>query len=65
MLRQVIDTYLKNIENKGLPYEPLRKLAFTGYKVLPRTITREQDRKLRKIAEEIGRRINEQRNIIP
>jgi len=42
-----------------LPYEPFRKLTFTGFKVLPRTITKEQDKRLREIAEKTGRKITE------
>ena len=59
VLRQVLDAYLNNIKNKGLPYEPFRKMTFKGYKVLPRTITKEQDRRLREIAEKTGRMVNE------
>ncbi len=59
VLRGILDAYLTHIESKGLPYEPLRKLTFTGYKALPRTITKEQDKKLREIAEKTGRSINE------
>lgn len=59
VLRQILDAYLKDIENKGLPHEPFRKLCFTGYKVLPRTIRKDQDRRLREIAEETGRKITE------
>ena len=58
-LRQVLEAYLKEIESKGLPFEPYRKISPLGMKVLPRTITIEQDRKLRKIAEKTGRRISE------
>lgn len=58
-MRQILDAYLTDIKNKGLPYEPLRKLTFTGYKVLPRTVTKEQNRKLREIAEKTGRKISE------
>ena len=58
-LRQVLDSYLKDIETKGLPFEPYRKISPLGMKVLPRTITIEQDRKLREIAEKTGRRISE------
>ena len=58
-LRQVLDTYLKGIESKGLPFEPYRKISPLGMKVLPRTITIEQDRKLREIAEKTGRKISE------
>lgn len=59
VLRKILDGYLQDIESRGLPYEPFRKLSFAGFKVLPRTITKEQDRKLRGIAEKTGRSINE------
>ena len=58
-LRQVLDAYLKDIETKSLSYEPYRKISPLGMKVLPRTITIEQDRKLREIAEKTGRKISE------
>ena len=59
VLRKVLDFYLKDIKTKGLPLEPYRKISPLGMKVLPRTITVEQDRKLREIAEKTGRRISE------
>jgi hypothetical protein len=55
----VLDPYLKDIEPKGLPFEPYRKISPLGMKVFPRTITKEQDRKLREIAEKTGRKISE------
>ena len=55
----MLDTYFKDIENRGLPFEPYRKMSPLGMKVLPRTITIEQDRKLRGIAEKTGRKISE------
>ena len=58
-LRQILDAYLKDIEAKDLPFEPYRKISPLGMKVFPRTITIEQDRKLRKIAEKTGRKISE------
>jgi 16S rRNA U516 pseudouridylate synthase RsuA-like enzyme len=54
----VLDAYLKGIGLKGLPFEPYRKISPLGMKVLPRTITIGQDRKLREIAEKTGRRIS-------
>ena len=59
VLRGILDAYLKNIDNKGLSYEPLRKLSPIGLKTLPRTIRKDQDRKLREIAEKTGRKISE------
>ena len=58
-LRIVLDAYFKDIDKRGLPYEPYRKFSPVGLKVLPRTIAIVQDRKLREIAERIGRRISE------
>lgn len=55
----MLDSYLKDIEKKGLPFEPYRKISPLGMKVLPRTIAIEQDRKLREIAEKTGRKILE------
>ncbi|MBU1147863.1 MAG: ribbon-helix-helix domain-containing protein [Candidatus Omnitrophica bacterium] len=51
--------YLKDVEIKDLPFEPYRKISPLGMKVLPRTITIEQDTKIREIAEKTGRRISE------
>ena len=59
VLRKVLDLYLKRVETKGLLFEPYRKTSPLGMKVLPRTITRDQDRKLRKLAEKTGRKISE------
>ena len=50
---------MKGIESKGLSFEPYRKISPLGMKVLPRTITIEQDKKLREIAENSGRKISE------
>jgi hypothetical protein len=51
--------YLKHIDKKGLPYEPLRKFSPIGLKVLPRTIRKEQDKKLRGLVEKTGKKISE------
>jgi len=59
-LRIVLDSYFKDIDKKGLSYEPYRKFSPIGLKVLPRTITLAHDRKLREIAEKTGRKISEQ-----
>jgi len=55
----VLYAYLKDVEIKDLPFEPYRKISPLGMKVLPRTITIEQDTKIREIAEKTGRRISE------
>jgi len=59
VLRKILDSYLKDIEKKGLFYEPLRKFSPVGLKVLPRTITKKQDEKLRDLCEKTGRKISE------
>ena len=58
-LRTILDAYFKDIEKRGLPYEPYRKFSPVGLEVLPRTIRKDQDRKLRKLAEKTGRKISE------
>ena len=42
-----------------MPYEPLRKKQILGLKIIARTITIEQDKRLRRLAEESGRSISE------
>ncbi len=59
VLRQILDVYLQDMEKKGLPYEPLRKFSPVGLKLLARTITKEQDVKLRELADKTGRKISE------
>jgi len=46
-------------ENEKLPYEPLRKKQILGLKRIARTITIEQDKRLRSLAEGSGRSISE------
>ena len=58
-LRKILDAYFKDIEKKGLPYEPLRKTSPVGLKLLPRTIRKEQDIKLMELTEKTGRKISE------
>ena len=58
-LRIILDAYFKDIDKKGLSYEPYRKFSPVGMKVLPRTITIAHDRKLREIAEKTGKRLSE------
>ena len=55
----MLDAYLKSIETKGLSFEPYRKISPLGMKVLPMTISIEQDRRLREIAERTGRKRSE------
>ncbi|MFH1519228.1 MAG: ribbon-helix-helix domain-containing protein [Candidatus Omnitrophota bacterium] len=59
VLRHILDVYLKGIDKRGLPYEPFRKFSPVGLKTMPRTIRKEQDLKLREIAEKTGRKISE------
>ena len=58
ILRQILDVYLGNIKI-DLPYEPLRKTSPVGLKVLPRTIRKDQDARLRELSEKTGRKISE------
>ncbi len=58
-LRQILDSYFKVIEKKGLPYEPLRKFSPVGLKLLPRTIRKDQGIKLMELTEKTGRKISE------
>ena len=37
-LRDMLDTYFKEIETKGLPFEPYRKILPLGMKILPRRL---------------------------
>jgi len=46
-------------EIEKLPYEPLRKKQILGLKRIARTIAIEQDKRLRRLAEESGRGISE------
>ena len=59
VLRKILDVYFKHIDKRGLPCEPLRKFSPIGLKVLPRTISKEQDKKLRGLVEKTGRKISE------
>lgn len=59
VLRQILDAYFQDIEKEGLPCEPLRKFSPVGLKVLPRTIRKEQDTKLRGLIEKTGRKASE------
>ena len=60
-LRRMIDAYLAEVDKRGLPSEPYGKMRFKGYeeRVVPRTVRREQDAKLRELAEKTGRSISE------
>ena len=58
-LRKMLDSYFRDIDKKGLPYEPLRKTSPAGLKVLPRTIRKEQDARLRELVGRTGRKISE------
>ena len=59
VLRKILDAYFKDVDKKGLPYEPLRKIPPVGLRVLPRTIRKEQEARLRELAEKTGRKISE------
>lgn len=58
-LRNILDVYFRNIEKKGLPYEPLRKFSPVGLKLLPRTIRKDQGIKLMELTEKTGRKMSE------
>ena len=60
-LRRMVDAYLAEVDRRGLPAEPYGKMQFRGYeqRVVPRTIRREQDARLRELSERIGRSISE------
>lgn len=59
VLRKILYAYFQNIEKGGLPYDPLRKFSPVGLRVLPRTIRKEQDAKLRELVAKTGRKISE------
>lgn len=59
VLRQIIDAYLKSMDKKDLPYEPLKKFSPVGLKLLARTISKEQDVKLRELSDKTGRKLSE------
>jgi hypothetical protein len=60
-LRRMLDASLAEVDKRGLPSEPYGKMRFLGYeqRVVPRTIRREQDAKLRELSERTGRSISE------
>ena len=60
-LRRMLDVYLVEVDKRGLPAEPYGKMRFLGYeeRVVPRTIRKKQDAKLRELSERTGRSISE------
>ena len=54
VLRQILDVYLKHVELHGLSYKPFKRTKPVGMKVLPRTVRKDQDEKLRHLAEKTG-----------
>ena len=52
---------LSDADKRGLPSEPCGKMRFKGYeeRVVPRAIRKEQDSRLRELAERTGRSISE------
>ena len=60
-LRRMLDAYLAEVNKRGLPSEPYGKMRFLGYeeRVVPRTIRREQDSRLREVSEQSGRSLSE------
>jgi len=59
VLRDILDVYLKDRGSRGLPNEPFRKYSPIGLETLPRTIRKDQDLRLREIAEKTGRKMSE------
>jgi len=59
IIQEAIEYYLLLWEIEKLPYEPLRKKQILGLKRIARTITIEQDKRLRCLAGESGRSISE------
>ncbi len=57
----MVDSYLAEVDKRGLSAEPYGKMRFLGYeeRVVPRTIRKEQDARLRDLAERTGRSISE------
>lgn len=60
-LRRMIDAHLAEVDRRGIPAEPYGKMRFQGYeeRVVPRTIRKEQDAKLRELSERTGRSLSE------
>jgi hypothetical protein len=60
-LRRMLDAYLAEVDKGGLPSEPYGKMRFRGYeqRVVPRTIRKEQDSRLRELAEKTARSLSE------
>jgi len=58
-LRVIIEQYLKQDRKKGKRYYVCQKTSPDARKVKPRTISKEQDKALRKLAEKTGRSISE------
>ena len=59
VIQEAMEYYLLLWEVEKLPYEPLRKKQILGLKRIARTITIEQDKRLRSLAGESGRSISE------
>ena len=59
VLRNIIDVYLKNINELQLSCEPYKKIPPADLKVLPRTIAKEQNTRLRELSEKTGRNVSE------
>ena len=57
----MVDAYLAEVDKRGLPAEPYGKMRFLGYeeRVVPRTIRKEQDARLRELSERTGTSISE------
>lgn len=60
-LRRMLDAYPAEVDRRGLPSEPHGKMRFQGYeeRVVPCTVRREQDARLRELSERTSRSISE------
>ena len=59
VLRQIIDAYLQGIKEKDLSYRLSKQHSPLGLKCVARTIGKEQDARLRRMAEKTGRSVSE------
>ena len=59
VLRAILARFIYNMEKKKVGYRPCRKTSPQGLKTLPRTICKEQNKKLRELSEKTGRSLSE------
>ena len=58
ILREAIDQYLKTYKDEEQPVF-LRKQPIVGLKVVPRTIRRDQEERIREISQKTGKKMSE------